>query len=68
METNEKMESSINNKIKTNINTSSAASMPSKVPSQINFENRVSNLMIIEEGSIEHESQVQTPTNYHQRI
>ena len=68
METNEKMESSINNKIKTNINTSSAASMPSKVPSQTNFENRVSNLMIIEEGSIEHESQVQTPTNYHQRI
>ena len=68
METNEKMESSINNKIKTNINTSSAASMPSKVPSQINFENRVSNLMIIEEGSSGHESQVQTPTNYHQGI
>ena len=68
METNEKMESSKNNKIKTNINTSSAASMPSEVPSQINFENRFSNLMIIEEGSIEHESQVQTPTNYHQRI
>ena len=42
--------------------------MPSKVPSPVNLQNRFSSLMVTEENSIENESQVQTPTNYHQRI
>ena len=40
----------------------------SKVPSPVNLQNRFSSLMITEERSIENEPQVQTPTNYHQRI
>ena len=51
-----------------NTNKTSAYSIPSKVPSPVNLQNRFSNLMVIEERSIENESQVQTPTNYHQRI
>ena len=42
--------------------------MPSKVPSSVNLQNRFSSLVVTDESSIENESQVQTPTNYHQRI
>ena len=57
-----------NDKSKKNTNKTSAFSIPSKVPSPINLQNRFSSLMVTEERSIENESQVQTPTNYHQRI
>ena len=57
-----------NDKSKTNTNKTSAYSIPSKVPSSVNLQNRFSSLMVTEERSIENESQVQTPTNYHQRI
>ena len=57
-----------NDKIKTNTNKTSACSMPSKVSSAVNLQNPFSSLMVTEENSIENESQVQTPTNYHQRI
>ena len=53
-----------NDKIKTNTNKTSACSIPSKV----NLKNRFSSLMVTEERSIENKSQVQTPTNYHQRV
>ena len=55
-------------KIKKNTNKTSACSMPSKVPSTVNLQNRFSSLMVTEESSTENESQVKTPTNYHQRI
>lgn len=42
--------------------------MTSKVPSTVNLQNRFSTLMVTEKSSIEHEPQVQTPTNYHERI
>ena len=57
-----------NDKSKKNTNKTSAFSIPSKVPSPINLQNRFSSLMVTEERSIENESQVQMPTNYHQRI
>ena len=57
-----------NDKSKKNTNKTSAYSIPSKVPSPVNLQNRFSSLMVTEERSIENESQVQTPTNYHQRI
>ena len=57
-----------NDKSKKNTNKTSAYSIPSKVPSSVNLQNRFSSLMVTEERSIENESQVQTPTNYHQRI
>ena len=42
--------------------------MLSKVSSLVNLQNRFDSLMVTEEISIENESQVQTSTNYHQRI
>ena len=42
--------------------------MPSKVPSPLNLQNHFRSLTVTEESSIENESQVQTSTNYHQRI
>ena len=62
------MESSKNDKIKTNTNKNSACSMPSKVPSSVNLQNQFSSLMVTKEISVENESQIQTPTHYHQRI
>ena len=57
-----------NDESKKNSKKTSAYSIPSKVPSPVNLQNRFSNLMVTEERSIENESQVQTPTNYYQRI
>ena len=57
-----------NDKSKKNTNKTSAYSIPSKVLSPVNLQNRFSSLMVIEERSIENESQVQMLTNYHQRI
>ena len=54
-----------NDKIKVNTNKTSACSMPSKVPSPVALQDRFGSLIITKESSI---SQVQTPTNYHQRI
>ena len=51
-----------------NNNKTFAYSIPSKVSSPANLQSRFSSLMVAEERSIENESQVQTPTNYHQRI
>lgn len=42
--------------------------MTSKFPLQINLENPFSSLMVTEESSIKHESQVQTTAIYPQRI
>ena len=42
--------------------------MLSKVPSPVTSQNRSSSLMVAEESSTEHESQIQTPTNYLQHI
>ena len=43
--------------------------IPTKLPSPVNLQNQFSILMVTEESSVtENESQVQTPTNYHQRI
>ena len=42
--------------------------MTSKVPSTVNSQNCFSTLMVTGKSSIEHEPQVQTPTNYHERI
>ena len=47
-----RMESSKNDKIKTNTNKTFACSMPSKVPSSVNLQNRSSNLMVTEESII----------------
>ena len=49
-----------------NTKKTSACSMPSKVPSPTNLQNRFTSLMVFKESSIENESQVQRPTNYHQ--
>ena len=57
-----------NDKNKKNTNKTSAYSIPSKVPSPVNLQNRFSSLMVTKERSIENEPQVQAPTNYHQRI
>ena len=57
-----------NDKIKANTNKTSACLMPSKVPSPAALQDRFGSLIITEESSIENESQVQTPNNYHQRI
>lgn len=53
-----RMEKVKNDKIKTNANKTSACSIPSKFPSPVNFQNRFSSLIGIEESSIENESQV----------
>ena len=55
-------------KIKTNANKTSSCSIPSKISSPVNLQNRFSTITITEESSSENESQVQTPTNYHQNI
>ena len=57
-----------NDKSKKNTKKTSAYPIPSKVPSQVNLKNHFSSLMVTEEKSIENGSQVQTPTNYYQRI
>ena len=57
-----------NDKIKRNTTITSASSMLSKVPSPVTSPNWSSSLMVAEESSTEHESQIQTPTNYHQHI
>ena len=57
-----------NDKSKKNAKKTSPYSIPSKVPSPVNLQNRFGSLMVTEKRSIENESQVQTPTNYHQRI
>ena len=57
-----------NDKSKKNTNKTSTYSIPSKVLSPVNLQNRFSSLMVIEERNIENESQVQMLTNYHQRI
>ena len=57
-----------NDKSEKNTNKTSAYSILSKVPSPVNLQNRFSSIMVTEERSIENESQVQMPTNYHQRI
>ena len=57
-----------NDKIKANTNKTSACSMPSKAPSPVALQDRFGSLIITEESSVENESQVQTPTNYHQII
>ena len=45
-----------NDKIKMNTNKTSACSMPSKIPSPVNLQNRFSRLMVTEGSSTEHES------------
>ena len=55
-------------KIKINDNKTSACSIPSKIPSPVNLQNRFSTLTVTEESSSVNESQVQTPTNYHRNI
>ena len=49
-----------NYKIKTKTNKTSVCSMPSKVPSPVNSQNRFSSVMVTEESSTEIESQVKT--------
>ena len=55
-------------KNETNTNKTSASSMPSKVLLPVNLQNRFSSQMVTEESSVEHESQVQTPTKDHQHV
>ena len=57
-----------NDKSKKNAHKTSPYSILSKVPSPVNLQNHFGSLMVTEKRSIENESQVQTPTNYHQRI
>ena len=45
-----------NDKIEMNTNKTSACSVPSKIPSPVNLQNRFSRLMVTEGRSIEHES------------
>ena len=51
------------------MNTNIASCLTSsKVLVASNLQNQFGSLMVSEKNSIENESQVQTPTNYHQRI